>query len=176
MSGVRLAYVERRISSTCIVFVLIWVNHRCYRTGIALALKLHCHYAQGSAGAVSTYIHSVSSIVHSITRYILLDAFALLRVEMATMDQESVSAFRESFRKSKHIVIVAGAGLSAASGKDAPYGQLFGDLFIIFEGIPTFRDGGGMWRSLDATALATPEAFQANPSLVWQFYHYRRTK
>ncbi|EJF58239.1 DHS-like NAD/FAD-binding domain-containing protein [Dichomitus squalens] len=32
-----------------------------------------------------------------------------------------------------------------------------------------------MWRSLDATALATPEAFQENPSLVWQFYHYRRT-
>ncbi|KAM5530677.1 hypothetical protein V8D89_015649 [Ganoderma adspersum] len=74
------------------------------------------------------------------------------------LDQESVSAFRECFRKSKHIVVVAGAGLSAASG------------------IPTFRDGGGMWRSLDATALATPEAFQANPSLVWQFYHYRRTK
>ena len=24
--------------------------------------------------------------------------------------------------------------------------------------------------------LATPEAFQANPSRVWQFYHYRREK
>ncbi|KZT24776.1 DHS-like NAD/FAD-binding domain-containing protein [Neolentinus lepideus HHB14362 ss-1] len=67
-------------------------------------------------------------------------------------------AFREAFRNSKHIVVIAGAGLSAASG------------------IPTFRDGGGMWRSLDATALATPEAFSENPSLVWQFYHYRRTK
>ncbi|KAI1789337.1 DHS-like NAD/FAD-binding domain-containing protein [Ganoderma leucocontextum] len=74
------------------------------------------------------------------------------------LDEKTVSAFRGSFRKSKHIVVVAGAGLSAASG------------------IPTFRDGGGMWRSLDATALATPEAFQTNPSLVWQFYHYRRSK
>lgn len=55
-------------------------------------------------------------------------------------------------------MVVAGAGLSAASG------------------IPTFRDGGGMWRSLDPTELATPEAFAKNPSLVWQFYHYRRTK
>ncbi|KAF8068747.1 DHS-like NAD/FAD-binding domain-containing protein [Lyophyllum atratum] len=33
-----------------------------------------------------------------------------------------------------------------------------------------------MWRSLDATSLATPEAFKENPSLVWQFYHYRRRK
>ncbi|KZW02912.1 DHS-like NAD/FAD-binding domain-containing protein, partial [Exidia glandulosa HHB12029] len=66
--------------------------------------------------------------------------------------------FRTALQSSKHIVVIAGAGLSAASG------------------IPTFRDGGGMWRSLNATALATPEAFNENPSLVWQFYHYRRTK
>ncbi|KAH9941708.1 DHS-like NAD/FAD-binding domain-containing protein [Epithele typhae] len=66
--------------------------------------------------------------------------------------------FRETLQSSKHIVVIAGAGLSAASG------------------IPTFRGGGGMWRSLDAMSLATPEAFEENPSLVWQFYHYRRTK
>ncbi|EPS97622.1 hypothetical protein FOMPIDRAFT_1128092 [Fomitopsis schrenkii] len=75
---------------------------------------------------------------------------------MAESDLEQ--CFREAFRTSTHIVVIAGAGLSAASG------------------IPTFRDGGGMWRSLDAAALATPEAFSQNPSLVWQFYHYRRTK
>ncbi|EPQ55758.1 DHS-like NAD/FAD-binding domain-containing protein [Gloeophyllum trabeum ATCC 11539] len=74
------------------------------------------------------------------------------------MPNSSVEAFRDAFRTSQHIIVIAGAGLSAASG------------------IPTFRDGGGMWRSLDATALATPEAFSENPSLVWQFYHYRRTK
>ncbi|TFY53563.1 hypothetical protein EVG20_g10057 [Dentipellis fragilis] len=73
-------------------------------------------------------------------------------------ESERSATFRDAFRTSKHIVVIAGAGLSAASG------------------IPTFRDGGGMWRSLDSTALATPEAFEANPSLVWQFYHYRRTK
>ncbi|KAI0778340.1 DHS-like NAD/FAD-binding domain-containing protein [Trametes elegans] len=67
-------------------------------------------------------------------------------------------AFREALQSSKHIIVVAGAGLSAVSG------------------IPTFRDGGGMWRSLKPTDLATPQAFQENPSLVWQFYHYRRAK
>jgi NAD-dependent deacetylase sirtuin 5 len=43
-------------------------------------------------------------------------------------------------------------------------------------GIPTFRGAGGMWRSLNAMSLATPEAFARDPSLVWQFYHYRREK
>ncbi|RDB27787.1 NAD-dependent protein deacylase [Hypsizygus marmoreus] len=66
--------------------------------------------------------------------------------------------FRDVLQESQHIVVLAGAGLSAASG------------------VPTFRDGGGMWRSLDATTLATPAAFASNPSLVWQFYHYRRLK
>ncbi|KAF8963435.1 DHS-like NAD/FAD-binding domain-containing protein [Flammula alnicola] len=74
------------------------------------------------------------------------------------MDTDTTSNFREAFARAKHIIVIAGAGLSAASG------------------IPTFRDGGGMWRSLDATSLATPEAFEENPSLVWQFYHYRRRK
>ncbi|KAF8901719.1 DHS-like NAD/FAD-binding domain-containing protein [Gymnopilus junonius] len=64
--------------------------------------------------------------------------------------------FRTLLRSSKHIIAVAGAGLSAASG------------------IPTFRGTGGMWRKYDAFSLATPEGFAQSPSLVWQFYHYRR--
>lgn len=56
----------------------------------------------------------------------------------------------------KNIIAVAGAGLSAASG------------------IPTFRGQGGLWRRYDAMSLATPEAFEKDPSLVWQFYNYRR--
>ncbi|KAG6888211.1 hypothetical protein C0995_009808 [Termitomyces sp. Mi166 len=69
-----------------------------------------------------------------------------------------IEEFRKVLNASQHIIVLAGAGLSAASG------------------IPTFRNGGGLWRSLDATELATPQAFAANPSLVWQFYHYRRIK
>ncbi|KAJ7460989.1 NAD-dependent protein deacylase [Mycena galericulata] len=63
---------------------------------------------------------------------------------------------RRSDGKLNNIIAVCGAGLSAASG------------------IPTFRGAGGMWRKYDAMSLATPEAFEDNPSLVWQFYHYRR--
>ncbi|KDR83363.1 hypothetical protein GALMADRAFT_235459 [Galerina marginata CBS 339.88] len=69
---------------------------------------------------------------------------------------EDMDNFRALLRSSKHIIAVAGAGLSAASG------------------IPTFRGAGGMWRKYDAISLATPEGFAESPSLVWQFYHYRR--
>lgn len=93
---------------------------------------------------------------------------------MSEPDQEQ--RFREAFKNSTHIVVIAGAGLSAASGERStspPTTSLHAEFH---EGIPTFRDGGGMWRALDATTLATPEAFSHNPALVWQFYHYRRTK
>ncbi|KAF8191405.1 DHS-like NAD/FAD-binding domain-containing protein [Mycena galopus ATCC 62051] len=69
-----------------------------------------------------------------------------------------MAEFQQVLRSSKKIIAVCGAGLSAASG------------------IPTFRGAGGMWRRYDAMSLATPEAFAENPSLVWQFYHYRREK
>ncbi|KAG7448962.1 DHS-like NAD/FAD-binding domain-containing protein [Guyanagaster necrorhizus] len=64
--------------------------------------------------------------------------------------------FSKVLSKAKHIIVVAGAGLSAASG------------------IPTFRGAGGLWRKYNAMTLATPQAFKRDPSLVWQFYHYRR--
>ncbi|KAA0196937.1 hypothetical protein HAZT_HAZT008013, partial [Hyalella azteca] len=31
-----------------------------------------------------------------------------------------------------------------------------------------------MWRTFKSQDLATPEAFYRDPSLVWEFYHYRR--
>ncbi|THH33704.1 hypothetical protein EUX98_g394 [Antrodiella citrinella] len=69
-----------------------------------------------------------------------------------------MQAFQNVLKSSKHIIVVAGAGLSAASG------------------IPTFRGAGGFWRKYGAISLATPKAFKRNPSRVWQFYHYRREK
>jgi NAD-dependent deacetylase len=54
-------------------------------------------------------------------------------------------------------LILTGAGLSADSG------------------VPTFRDAQtGLWARYDAMTLATPEAFEANPSLVWDWYRWRR--
>lgn len=70
-----------------------------------------------------------------------------------TADLDSFSAHLKS---SNRILALCGAGLSASSG------------------LPTFRGAGGFWRKHDATKLATPEAFESSPSLVWQFYSYRR--
>ncbi|KAF2837608.1 DHS-like NAD/FAD-binding domain-containing protein [Patellaria atrata CBS 101060] len=67
-----------------------------------------------------------------------------------------VQSFRDYLKSSKRVMALCGAGLSAASG------------------LPTFRGAGGLWRTHDAISLATPEAFRINPSLVWQFYNYRR--
>nr|GAT60060.1 predicted protein [Mycena chlorophos] len=69
-----------------------------------------------------------------------------------------MAEFKRVLNGAKNIIAVCGAGLSAASG------------------IPTFRGAGGLWRKYKAMSLATPEAFAENPSLVWQFYHYRREK
>ncbi|KAL1762340.1 DHS-like NAD/FAD-binding domain-containing protein [Schizophyllum commune] len=68
----------------------------------------------------------------------------------------SVDDFRRVLASSTHIVVVAGAGLSAASG------------------IPTFRDTGGLWHGRDPDEVATPAAFAKDPAMVWQFYHKRR--
>jgi len=67
-----------------------------------------------------------------------------------------LQSFSEYLQGCTRILALLGAGLSASSG------------------LPTFRGAGGLWRSHDATSLATPQAFNANPGLVWQFYSYRR--
>ncbi|XP_048754509.1 NAD-dependent protein deacylase-like [Ostrea edulis] len=77
----------------------------------------------------------------------------LLSQKMASSD---FNAFREKFGKAKNIVVLTGAGVSAESG------------------VPTFRGAGGLWRTFAAQDLASPDAFSRNPSLVWEFYHYRR--
>lgn len=75
---------------------------------------------------------------------------------MAKRQSSDLTKFKESLKTAKEIVILSGAGISAESG------------------IPTFRGAGGYWRKYQASALATPEAFRSSPSLVWEFYHYRR--
>ncbi|KAF2024818.1 DHS-like NAD/FAD-binding domain-containing protein [Setomelanomma holmii] len=70
--------------------------------------------------------------------------------------QKDLGNFQRHLNKSTRILALLGAGLSASSG------------------LPTFRGAGGLWRTHDAVQLATPEAFQADPGLVWQFYSYRR--
>ncbi|KAM0737350.1 NAD-dependent protein deacylase [Formica fusca] len=67
-----------------------------------------------------------------------------------------MKSFREVLSNASNILILTGSGISAESG------------------VPTFRGAGGFWRKYQAPSLATPEAFTANPSLVWEFYEYRR--
>ncbi len=67
-----------------------------------------------------------------------------------------LESFASHLQSSKYILALLGAGLSASSG------------------LPTFRGAGGLWRNHIATDLATPEAFENDPALVWQFYSYRR--
>ncbi|MEH1016286.1 NAD-dependent deacylase [Micromonospora sp. CPCC 206060] len=57
------------------------------------------------------------------------------------------------------VVVFTGAGISAESG------------------VPTFRDDlTGLWARFDAEQLATPEAFHADPDLVWGWYEWRRAR
>lgn len=54
------------------------------------------------------------------------------------------------------IVVLSGAGISAESG------------------LKTFRDHDGLWEGYNVYEVATPEAWQADPEKVQQFYNMRR--
>ncbi|KAF2139371.1 uncharacterized protein K452DRAFT_289919 [Aplosporella prunicola CBS 121167] len=75
---------------------------------------------------------------------------------MPAIPAADLASFHKHLQSSDRILALLGAGLSASSG------------------LPTFRGAGGLWRSHDAMTLATPQAFSADPGLVWQFYSYRR--
>lgn len=56
----------------------------------------------------------------------------------------------------RRVVLLTGAGISAESG------------------LRTFRDHDGLWENHRVEDVATPEAWRANPHLVWRFYQERR--
>jgi NAD-dependent deacetylase len=60
--------------------------------------------------------------------------------------------------EARRVVVFTGAGTSAESG------------------VPTFRDAlTGLWERYDAQSLATPQAFDDDPDLVWGWYEWRRS-
>jgi NAD-dependent deacetylase len=62
-----------------------------------------------------------------------------------------------ALRSSSETVVLTGSGISAESG------------------VPTFREAQtGLWERFDPQELATPEAFERNPGLVWDWYAWRR--
>ncbi len=51
---------------------------------------------------------------------------------------------------------------------------LTGAVISADSGVPTFRGADGLWRNFRAEDLATPEAFERDPRLVWEWYNWRR--
>ena len=63
----------------------------------------------------------------------------------------------DKIRQAQHVAVLTGAGISAESG------------------VPTFREAQtGLWAQYSPQELATPQAFQRNPKLVWEWYAWRR--
>ncbi len=65
---------------------------------------------------------------------------------------------RDQLGRARRVAVLTGAGVSAESG------------------VPTFRGTEGLWRRYRAEDLATPEAFQRDPGLVWEWYDWRRQR
>jgi NAD-dependent deacetylase len=63
---------------------------------------------------------------------------------------------RTHLASARYVTVLTGAGISADSG------------------VPTFRGADGLWRTYRAEDLATPEAFERDPRLVWEWYNWRR--
>lgn len=73
------------------------------------------------------------------------------------VSEEAIVQLAKRIQSASKITVLTGAGVSAASG------------------VPTFRGAEGLWKSYSPQDLATPEAFQANPVLVWEWYDWRRS-
>ena len=63
----------------------------------------------------------------------------------------------DELQAAQHVAVLTGAGTSAESG------------------VPTFREAQtGLWAQYNPEQLATPQAFQRDPKLVWDWYAWRR--
>ncbi len=73
------------------------------------------------------------------------------------MEIDLLPKVADLLRRAQRVAVLTGAGISAESG------------------VPTFRQAQtGLWAQYDPQELATPEAFQRNPRLVWEWYAWRR--
>ncbi len=69
---------------------------------------------------------------------------------------EPDSALADAVRFAERVVVFTGAGMSAESG------------------VPTFRDAlTGLWERFDPAELASPQAWERDPALVWAWYEWR---
>lgn len=73
------------------------------------------------------------------------------------MENEAIRQLAEQIKTSSRVVALTGAGISQESG------------------VPTFRGKDGLWQNFRAEELATPDAFNRDPVLVWRWYDWRRS-
>lgn len=73
------------------------------------------------------------------------------------MDDHKLDSLTKILARARRVAVLTGAGISAESG------------------VPTFRGKDGLWKQYRAETLATPEAFESDPALVWQWYDWRRS-
>jgi NAD-dependent deacetylase len=75
---------------------------------------------------------------------------------MSSVDNDSILRCATALRNGKRLAILTGAGVSAESG------------------VPTFRASDGLWEGHRIEDVASPEGFDRNAKLVWEFYNGRR--
>ena len=63
---------------------------------------------------------------------------------------------KERVSGAESVCVLTGAGISAESG------------------VPTFRGKEGLWKKFKPEELANVDAFMQNPTLVWEWYSYRK--
>ncbi|GMM34265.1 hypothetical protein DASC09_015900 [Saccharomycopsis crataegensis] len=72
------------------------------------------------------------------------------------IDKDYLRSFQNYLMQCNNIIVLVGAGLSAASG------------------VQTYQNSSGYWKDFHSIDISTPDAFLDNPGLVWQFYSWRR--
>ena len=73
------------------------------------------------------------------------------------MDTEAaLQEIQTRLAHAKSVTVLTGAGISADSG------------------VPTFRGTEGLWNNFRPEELASRDAFERDPKLVWEWYNWRR--
>jgi NAD-dependent deacetylase len=72
--------------------------------------------------------------------------------------EDNLGRAADLLKKAQRVAVLTGAGVSAESG------------------VATFRGAGGLWEGHRITDVATPDAFERDPALVWRFYNLRRAQ
>ena len=79
-----------------------------------------------------------------------------LRKRSIMSNQFTILDVRDRIQQAQSVTVLTGAGISADSG------------------VPTFRGSEGLWKNFRPEELASPEAFDRDPQLVWEWYNWRR--